>query len=55
VARHRRFLGKATIFGVFQEYTLAVHVRFILQDLMKNQALQYYMHDGSTAFRFELV
>jgi hypothetical protein len=22
---------------------------------MKNQALQYYMHDGSAAFRFELA
>jgi hypothetical protein len=30
-------------------------VRCVFVNLVKNQALQYYMHDGPTAFRFELA
>jgi hypothetical protein len=34
---------------------LAFHVRCIRMRFVKTRALQYYMHDGPTAFRFELA
>jgi hypothetical protein len=45
-------LRKNTLVRAFQElwpFTCRIPAR------MKNQALQYYMHDGPTAFRFELA
>jgi hypothetical protein len=40
--------------GSFKRYSTVLHLR-LPYDAMNNRALQYYMHDGPTAFRIELA
>ena len=47
--------AKTTISGASETFAGLFRCIAVFGILMKNQALQYYMHDGPTAFRFELA